>query len=70
MPQPASDGRFQFNLRIEPLSLLPGRYKLRVHALEAQGLLLTDTYETHVTVSGRSRDYGVVRLEHRWQQEP
>jgi lipopolysaccharide transport system ATP-binding protein len=66
VPRRLPDGRFEFGLHIGPLPLLPGRYKVRVHALEAQGLLLTDTYETHITVSGRSRDYGVVRLEHRW----
>jgi lipopolysaccharide transport system ATP-binding protein len=67
VPRRLADGRFEFGLHIGPLPLLPGRYKIRVHALEAQGLLMTDTYETHITVSGRSRDYGVVRLEHRWQ---
>jgi lipopolysaccharide transport system ATP-binding protein len=66
-PRPIGDNRFEFTLRVEPLSLLPGRYAVRVHSLEAEGLLMTDTVETRITVAGRSRDYGLVRLEHRWQ---
>ena len=66
-PRPLADNRFEFTLRVEPLSLLPGRYAVRVHSLEAEGLLMTDTVETRITVAGRSRDYGLVRLEHRWQ---
>jgi lipopolysaccharide transport system ATP-binding protein len=70
LPRPVGEGRFEFTLRIEPLSLLPGRYTVRVHTLEAEGLLMTDTVETGITVSGRSRDYGLVRLAHRWQHGP
>jgi len=66
-PRPLGNNRFEFTLRIEPLALLPGRYAVRVHSLEAEGLLMTDTVENRVTVAGRSRDYGLVRLEHRWQ---
>jgi lipopolysaccharide transport system ATP-binding protein len=65
-PRMLGDNRFEFTLRIEPLALLPGRYAVRVHSLEAEGLLMTDTVETRITVAGRSRDYGLVRLEHRW----
>jgi len=66
-PRPLGNNRFEFTLRIEPLALLPGRYAIRVHSLEAEGLLMTDTVESRITVAGRSRDYGLVRLEHRWQ---
>jgi len=67
--RPLGGRRFGFTLRIEPLALLPGRYTVRVHSLEAEGLLMTDTIETRITVAGRSRDYGLVRLEHRWQDD-
>jgi lipopolysaccharide transport system ATP-binding protein len=66
VPRALGDNRFAFALAIEPLSLLPGRYTVRVHSLEAEGLLMTDTVESRITVGGRSRDYGLVRLEHRW----
>ncbi|MBC8022270.1 MAG: ABC transporter ATP-binding protein, partial [Burkholderiales bacterium] len=69
-PRPAGGNRFEFTLRIEPLGLLPGRYAVRVHSLEAEGLLMTDTVETRITVAGRSRDYGLVRLEHEWRDAP
>jgi lipopolysaccharide transport system ATP-binding protein len=64
--RPIGGNRFEFTLRIQPLALLPGRYAVRVHSLEAEGLLMTDTVETRITVAGRSRDYGLVRLEHDW----
>jgi lipopolysaccharide transport system ATP-binding protein len=67
--RPIGGNRFEFNLRVEPLALLPGRYSIRVHSLEAEGLLMTDTIETRITVAGRSRDYGLVRLEHRWHAD-
>ena len=70
LPRRVGDNRFEFTLRVEPLALLPGRYSIRVHSLEAEGLLMTDTVETRITVAGRSRDYGMVRLEHRWQDAP
>jgi lipopolysaccharide transport system ATP-binding protein len=70
VPTPLGGNRFQFTLRVEPLALLPGRYAIRVHSLEAEGLLMTDTVETRITVAGRSRDYGLVRLEHQWQDAP
>jgi lipopolysaccharide transport system ATP-binding protein len=66
-PRPLGDNRFEFTLRVEPLAILPGRYAVRVHSLEAEGLLMTDTVESRITVAGRSRDYGLVRLEHEWQ---
>ena len=70
LPKRLADNRFEFTLRVEPLALLPGRYSVRVHSLESEGLLMTDTMETHITVAGRSRDYGMVRLEHQWQGAP
>ena len=65
-PTALGENRFAFTLRIDPLSLLPGRYAVRAHSLEAEGLLMTDTVETQITVAGRTRDYGMVRLEHDW----
>ncbi len=69
VPVASGANRFAFRLRVEPLALLPARYSVRVHALDAEGLFLTDTVETNITVAGRSRDYGFVRLDHHWQHE-
>ena len=66
-PTPLGDNRFAFALRLDPLSLLPGKYSVRVHSLEPEGLLMTDTVEMQIVVTGRTRDYGLVRLEHQWR---
>jgi lipopolysaccharide transport system ATP-binding protein len=57
---------FGFAVRFEALSLLPGKYRLRVHTLDAEGLRLFDTVETEFVVTGETRDYGIVGLPHRW----
>lgn len=64
--QPLGDGRFRFRVCFEPLDLLPGSYRLRTHAMDAEGLRLFDTVEREVTVTGEAREYGLVRLAHRW----
>jgi ABC-type polysaccharide/polyol phosphate transport system ATPase subunit len=67
--QPARLGarRFGFAVRFEALSLLPGKYHLRVHTLDAEGLRLFDTIDVDFVVRGETRDYGLVALPHRWQ---
>ena len=64
--QPLGDGRFRFRLCFEALPLLPGSYRLRAHAMDSEGLRLFDTLDREVTVSGEAREYGLVRLPHRW----
>ena len=58
--------RFGFCVRFDGLALLPGKYVLRVHVLDPEGLRLYDTLEREFVVTGKTRDYGVVGLEHRW----
>ena len=62
--------RFGFRVRFESLPLLPGKYKMRLHSLDPQGLRLFDTLELAFAVRGETRDYGVVSLRHRWGAEP
>ena len=69
-PARTSPREFSFAVRFEPLQLLPGKYRLRVHVLDAEGLRLFDTMETDVVVTGETRDYGVVELPHRWLPGP
>src|SRR5205814_1943147 len=59
--------QFGFAVRFDPVSLLPGKYRLRVHALDAEGLRLFDTLEVEFVVRGETRDYGLVALAHQWQ---
>ena len=65
-PVHAGEGRYPFRLRLPAITLLPGKYELRVHALDPEGLRLFDTLETQFVVTGRTRDYGFVRLAHDW----
>jgi len=64
--QGTSEGGFQVQLRFPALSLLPGGYAIRGHAMDPEGLRIHDTAEVPFTVVGRSRELGLVRLEHEW----
>jgi lipopolysaccharide transport system ATP-binding protein len=66
-PHRIAPRRFAFALRFASPGLLPGKYSVRAHALDPEGLRMCDTVEMEVVVSGASRDYGLVRLEHEWQ---
>ena len=39
---------------------------VRMHALDPEGLRLFDTVEIDFVVTGETRDYGLVSLEHEW----
>jgi lipopolysaccharide transport system ATP-binding protein len=59
--------RFGFAVRFDGLALLPGKYHLRVHTLDAEGLRLFDTVDVDFIVRGETRDYGLVALPHAWE---
>ena len=65
-PEQVDDARFRYRVRFEGLPLLPGSYSIRGHAMDAAGLRLCDTAEIRFTVTGASREMGMVRLAHRW----
>ena len=54
------------SVSFDHLALLPGKYLMRVHVLDPEGLRLYDTVEREFVVTGETRDYGVVELTHRW----
>ena len=58
--------RFAWAVSFDHLALLPGKYAMRVHVLDPEGLRLYDTQEREFVVTGETRDYGVVELSHRW----
>ncbi len=64
--EPLGAGRYRFRLRFPALALLPGDYRLRGHALDSEGLRLFDSRERGLRVTGAAREYGLVRLPHRW----
>lgn len=66
VPAHVAPNRYVFGVRFPKCALIPGKYLLRAHALDPEGLRLFDTVESGFTVRGATRDYGVVRLEHRW----
>jgi lipopolysaccharide transport system ATP-binding protein len=67
MPRRLGEQRFAFALRLRELGLLPGKYSVRASALDPEGLRMCDTMEADFVVSGKTRDYGLVRLAHRWE---
>ena len=67
-PTPIGERRFSFAIRFDALALLPGKYTMRMHALDPEGLRLFDTLESEFVVTGETRDFGLVKLEHRWTE--
>jgi lipopolysaccharide transport system ATP-binding protein len=63
---PLPDNRFAFGLTFPGLQLLPGKYVVRAHAMDPEGVRLFDNVERPFVVSGASREMGFVRLPHRW----
>ena len=69
-PRRIADHRFGFALTLPALELLPGKYLVRVHALDPEGVRLFDNVERPFVVTGATREMGLVRLAHRWDQRP
>jgi len=65
-PEQIDEQHYRYRLRFERMPLLPGSYSIRGHAMDPGGLRLCDTAEIRFTVSGDSRELGMVRLSHRW----
>jgi lipopolysaccharide transport system ATP-binding protein len=59
--------RYRLELDFPSLPLLPGHYMLRGHALDPEGLRVCDTMEESFRVRGETREFGLVRLAHRWR---
>ncbi len=57
---------FGFRVIFPRNALLPGMYHLRAHTLDDHGLRMFDTREVVLTIRGKTRDHGFVRLEHEW----
>jgi lipopolysaccharide transport system ATP-binding protein len=68
VPGRVAPNRFAFEVRFDALQLLPGKYEMRVHVLDPEGLRLFDTVEREFVVTGDTRDYGLVELTHEWRR--
>jgi lipopolysaccharide transport system ATP-binding protein len=58
--------RYAYGLTLPRVTLLPGKYFVRAHALDPEGVRLFDHVERALVVTGETREMGLVRLEHRW----
>ena len=65
-PEQVDEQHFRYRIRFERMPLLPGSYSIRGHAMDPAGLRLCDTAEIRFSISGESRELGMVRLAHRW----
>ena len=61
-----ADGSYLADVTFDDLALLPGSYTVRMHVLDPEGVRMFDTCERGLTVRGESREFGLVRLSHRW----
>lgn len=68
MPNRIDEREFAFCLSFPQLSLLPGKYTIRAHALDPEGMRLFDTVEKDIRITGKTIDFGVVRLPHKWME--
>lgn len=62
------EGAHEYHAELEfaALSLLPGAYVVRAHAMDTEGLRLFDTFARDLVVRGATREMGMVHLPHRW----
>jgi len=66
-PRATGANRYAFELEFPRLPLLPGKYFVRVHVLDPEGVRMFDTLEKALVVTGSSREFGLVRVAHRWR---
>jgi lipopolysaccharide transport system ATP-binding protein len=66
VPQRSGADEYRGEIGFDELPLLPGSYAVRVHAMDSEGVRLFDTVERGLVVRGASREFGLVRLAHRW----
>ena len=69
-PTRIDEREFSFSLTFPALPLLPGKYLIRAHALDPEGVRLFDNVEQTFTVEGETRELGLVRIAHRWDNGP
>jgi lipopolysaccharide transport system ATP-binding protein len=65
-PNALSPNSFGFTLHLKRLPLLPGKYLIRVHAMDPEGMRLFDPMECPLHVLGHTREIGLCYIEHAW----
>jgi lipopolysaccharide transport system ATP-binding protein len=66
-PRKTSDDCYAFEIEFPSLPLLPGKYFIRMHVLDPEGVRMFDTLEKPFVVTGTAREFGLTRIEHRWR---
>ena len=65
-PRRESENVYSAEIVFPELPLLPGAYRVKAHPLDPEAVRLFDTLECGLTISGQSREFGLVRLRHAW----
>lgn len=66
LPSRAEGNLVEFSITFPDLALLPGAYTLLLHTMDPEGIRIFDTEERAITITGSTREVGMVRLVHRW----
>ncbi|MBS0558325.1 MAG: ABC transporter ATP-binding protein [Proteobacteria bacterium] len=69
VPRPDGANAYVVQISFARMPLLPGAYVIKAHPLDPEGVRLFDTIERGLTVRGASREFGMVRLAHAWNDE-
>jgi lipopolysaccharide transport system ATP-binding protein len=65
-PNELGPNSFGFTLHFKRLPLLPGKYLIRAHAMDPEGMRIFDPMECHLNVLGQTREIGLCYIEHAW----
>jgi lipopolysaccharide transport system ATP-binding protein len=66
-PRRTSADCYAVEIEFPSLPLLPGKYFIRMHVLDPEGVRMFDTLEKPLVVTGVARELGLIRIEHRWR---
>jgi lipopolysaccharide transport system ATP-binding protein len=69
-PIKVAPDRYTFDVSFAALPLLPGKYFMRTHVLDPEGLRMFDTVEKTLEVTGDTRETGLARIAHYWGDAP
>ncbi|MGA9334694.1 MAG: ABC transporter ATP-binding protein [Rudaea sp.] len=65
--QRESGNVYSTEITFSEIALLPGSYVLKAYPMDPEAMRLFDTMERGLVIRGESREFGMVRLQHRWK---
>jgi lipopolysaccharide transport system ATP-binding protein len=65
-PDELGPNLFGFTLNFKQIPLLPGKYIIRAHAMDPEGMRLFDPMEYPFDILGQTREIGLCYIEHEW----